>query len=299
MGLIKTLRKSIYSPEFYKALFSAPFSFSLKYFFSLALAFAVAMTLIIAPTVIPGFISFLKGVSASLDGFPPDAVVTIQNGTASTNVTSTIILGATEAVRVLFDTGSGAPHNLLVIDTSSTFSEDLFKSYDTMFLLTRGSIISEYGGVIRIGPVGAYLKDAKIDKTKVEEIAGNIRARLSWIPAGIVFGVFFAMFLMFAGILFYLLSITLLVWLIARIRNIRTGYGKSYQIALHASSLGLLFLPFKLLLLWFLPISYFMILTIIVVIEVFINLQPGIEEPITEVKQPAAPKEKMKTGIVI
>jgi hypothetical protein len=299
MGLIKNLRKSIYSPPFYRGLFTAPFSFSLKYFFALALSFAVAMTLIIAPAVIPSFIGFLKGAVQSLDGFPADAVVTIQNGMASTNVTSTIVLAATDAVRSLFDTGSGAPRNLIVVDTSSTFSEDLFRSYDTMFLLTRGSIVMQYGGEERTSPVGTYLKDQKIDKAKVEEIAANIRARLNWVPAGIVFGIFFVMFLMFAGILLYLLAITFLVWLILGARKIRAGYRKSYQIALHASSLGLLFLPFKILLFSLLPVSYFVILTVIVVVEVLINVKPGIEEPIVEVKQPEAPKEKMKTGVVV
>ena len=279
MGLFRTLKKSIYSPEFYRSLLDAPFKFSFKYFASLALSFAVAMTILVAPALIPRAMDFLKGAALSLDAFPQDLLVTLSGGVVSTNTTSTVSFPAPPSMRALFESGGAAPENVAVIDTSSTFSEERFAGYHTLFLVTKNNIVSGYDGEIRIDSL-KDTEDAKIDKAKAQAIAGKVRTALGWIPAGMVFLIFLIMVFLSAGVLAYLLPIAVLVHIIARIRKIPVGYKKSYQLALHGASLGLILLPFKLVLFTFLPVSYFLILAAIVAIEILVNLKAGERLPV-------------------
>ncbi len=131
MQFFTTIKDSIYSPDFYRTLRAKPLSFSLKYYFSLAAVLALAGTVLMTVQFLPKAQFALTTLAEKVvERFPAELEVTFKGGVVSTNVKEPYFVketpGEADALRNEVE-DAGTHENLLVIDTSSPLSLELFK----------------------------------------------------------------------------------------------------------------------------------------------------------------------------
>lgn len=237
MKLIWEIRDSIYGPAYYQGLLAKPFSYSLKYFFTLAILIALITSVSFLVSAVPAVQSFLANVGTKiLEYYPEELEIAIKNGVVSTNIQEPYFVKLPQEFRNSIEKGSGisqGTENLFVIDTKTPFTVDQFKNYRTLLLITKDSIVhSDGGGKITIQSL-AKIDNFTINKIKMTYFLNRAEPYFKFIYPIIAVASFF---LFLAGIclnLSYLLFIALLIWLIARIKKIKIGYGKSFQLGLH------------------------------------------------------------------
>lgn len=126
-----------------------------------------------------------------------------------------------------------------MIDTTSTFSLDLFKQYNTVALLTNTDLVYENKGILNIESLD-QVPDGVLTKTKLATVMAKVDSYLRIIPAIVVIFIFIGLVLFGAFELLYLVFAALVIWLILKILKLKGGYRFSYHIGLHAITLGLL-----------------------------------------------------------
>lgn len=280
MELPRLVKNSIYSPEFYRDLLGRPLSFSIKYFYSLALILALIATVIISWNLIPLAQSFLAGIGPQvLDYYPEELVITIKNGEASTNVREPYFLKLPEGLTVndskyVVENPEGETdlENFLVIDTATTFTVEGFRSYKTAVLLMKDSA-AYYGdsGEIRIQPIKGF-PDTTVNKSLISTFIGKVEPFLAFAAPLIVIGAFLMAMVVLSFKLVYLLLGAFLVWSIAGIRKIKMGYGKAYQLGIHAMTLGILLNALTYVFIPTFSVPFFF--TIVMCAIAFMNLRP-------------------------
>ena len=272
MEFLQTIKESIYSPAFYSELKKERFSFSLKYFYLLAFVLGFCSTVVISYNLIPAVQSFLKSTAMEiLNLYPNDLVITIKDGTVSTNVSEPYVLKMPEELHK----SNNEPRfeNLLVIDTGTPFTLEEFRAVKTALLLTKDSIVySENGGKITIQSIQNF-PNTVIDKPFIVNLVGKIEPFLKFVPPIIVAGTFLFFLASFSWRLIYLLLGAFLIWGIAKVKKAEIGYRKSYQIGLHAMTLGL-FVDF-LVSIASIPFHIPFFFTILMLATVFFNLEPA------------------------
>jgi hypothetical protein len=247
MEFLKNIQRSIYDPEFYRALLAKPFSYSLKYFALFSLLIALVATIYLSLSVLPKINDFLENVSPTvLNYFPDDLEVTIKGGLASTNAPEPYFLempfGVPEDIEMRPDVHGYEIENLLVIDTrsdESTLKE--FKSYNTVILLNRKTLMYYDDNQVAIQSL-AEVPDFKLDREVVFSLLAKVVPYFRLVgPLFVVFvfGGYFSY--VFIGRMFYLIFAALLVWIIAKLKKINIGYQKSYQLGLHLLTASLLY----------------------------------------------------------
>jgi hypothetical protein len=283
MEFLRTVHSSIYSPEFYKELFSRPFSFSLKYFYSLAAVLAVALAVVFSFKIIPAAQPFLQSIGPQiLNYYPDELVITIKNGQASTNVKEPYFLKMPEGLapkdlqyKYSFqDTELRTDlENLLVIDTAAPFTLEGFHGYKTAVLLMKdNAAYYSDNGEIRIQSLKG-IPDATINKPTVAKLVGKIAPFLVFIGPLIAIGTFLIAMIALSFKLVYLLFGALLIWGLMKIKKINGGYKKAYQISIHAMTLSILL---NVIIFLFVPdfrVPFFF--TIVMLMGAFVNLRPS------------------------
>lgn len=290
MGFLTLIKKSIYSPEFYRDLRSKPLSFSIKYFYMLALALSLVITAVFSFTLVPTLNSLLKNIGPAVDAyFPDELVVTIRGGEVSVNVPEPYFLPIPAVLENIpvSDAGSAGrlPKNLVVIDTKNEFSEAAFAEYDTLVLIMKKSVAFSDREGIRIEPL-RDIPDYTIDKALLQKFASKTGSFLKYAAPILVFVIFIIAMAIFTFHLVYLFLAALLVWLVMKARGASAGYKKAYQVGVHAMTLG--FLLNALLVVVFLPRPNVPFLFTVVLLAVAaVNVRR--EEPSAEVLSSPAP----------
>lgn len=286
MGIFTLWKKSVYSPEFYREVLGKSFSFSIKYFYSVVLVLAVALTIGISVDLVPKAYAFLRDLGpAILDYFPSELEVRIKDGTASSNVTEPYALPLPDELRQFMKSSEGvAPRakNLFVIDTRGSFSEEEFKNYDTLVLLTKNSVAwqNEKKGKIELQTLD-QTPNTTINKKKVSELVDVVNRLSRWVIPFFIFAIFAFMMVVLSFHLVYLLLAAFLIWFLGRIKKTGIGYKKAYQVGLHAMSLGMAFDFFAFFLAPGARVRF--LFTILMLVVAWINLPSG------EVPSPEAP----------
>jgi hypothetical protein len=266
MGFFRTIRDSIYSPEFYRELFKKPLRASFKYFLILALFASFAQAIPAAYRFVPKIQNVVSVAGEKmLAQYPDELVITVAGGQVSTNVEEPYFIPAPDDMSATYK-------NLVVIDTKQPFSDEKFKQYETFALVTKDSIaFSGREREVRIERLD-QVPDMTIAKGDVASLAGRVA------PLARVLGPLLTV-LMFLGllmasilVLFYLVIAALLVWAVAKIKGVKAGYKDAYKIALHAVTLPFLASTFASML--GITINIPFLTTILIAVVAWINLFP-------------------------
>lgn len=282
MRLWYLIRKSIYSPEFYRSILDKPFSFSLKYFYSLVLVFALVLTAVLSFNFIPYFSSLLGDVApAILESFPEGLVITITDGIASTNMEEPILIPVPEKLSQAVRRPDFEFKNLMVIDTRNPFQTEQFDAYGTLVLFTRDSLaFKEREGDLRIQRF-SETTDVQIDKNSISFLAARVDALQRWIVPIVVFGTFVMLMGVYSFSLMYLFLGAVFIWLIGKIKKTELSYKKAYQVGIHAVTLSVFVSSITIL---FPAVRVPFLFTVIMLFVVWFNLMPR-QEPIPAVSR--------------
>jgi hypothetical protein len=276
MDFLKSVRSSIYGPEYYAALKKKPLSYSIQYFFVLTAWLAVIAAIIFLFSIIPALNGFLSNTGAKIVQYYPDELqINISHGKVSTNVAEPYFLKmpAEFAVSSTIQSNglaTSTPDNLLVIDTKDPFSIDEFNNDRTLFLLTSDSIVYLKDQSTVIQPIGADTS-LVLNKGSVTSFLQKIQPYFKLIDIIVAIFIPIGIFVSLAFRLIYLFALALLIWLFARVRKIDAGYKQAYRWGIHLMTLPLILGA----LLWLLVPSFNFpfLFTILALISLVINLK--------------------------
>lgn len=243
MSFFQKIQKSIYSPDFYRELASVPFSHSLKYFLTLNLLLTFIGTIIFSVRLLPDITMFAREIGPAIVAtYPTTLELTMKKGVLSTNENkpSFIKIPREFPFQNEWHTLDNKTYeNLLVIDTATPPSIERLREYKTLALATREVLMYETGDGIEFQ---AYEKipDTTITKPVIESWVAELNRFLPFVSPITVALFFIGLFAIMNGNLLYLLVGALFIWAIAHFKHLGGGYGKSYQIGLHANTSSIL-----------------------------------------------------------
>lgn len=283
MKFIDNIKSGVYNPAYYSEVVNKPFSYSFKYFLSLMGLLALIATVLFSFTALPDVIDFVNGFeSKALGYYPGELEIVIKDGKVATNVQEPFFIKMPvelkDANKDLENKSAEAVpkpeemENLLVIDTKSPLTVDLFKSYKTAALLGVDSFIYyKDNSVVNIQSL-SQASDVVINKAKVSSLLGEFMPYIKALPIILVPIVFIGVLVgSTLGYLIYLIFGAFAIWLLAMIKNKKLKYAKAYQIGLHAITFGVIL---ESTIFWFYPVLEFRFLfTILMLAVVWMNLK--------------------------
>ena len=234
-SFIHALKGTFTSPDYYKTIIAAPFSFSLKFFYLVFFLYAIVATIFFTVKSAPKVESFIKNVpSAITRAYPEELTVTINKGEVTTNVVEPYLIPI-NAVEEAFSDVLGETttfQNMLVIDTNALI--DNFSSYNTYALLTKNNLVyindSDNIEVVSLKDVDGVT----INQELVLEIEETVIPYFRYITPVLALSIFLGIFVFFTSSnLIYLLFFGLIAWLIGKIMKYPLPYKKGYQLGLH------------------------------------------------------------------
>ncbi len=277
MNFFETIKSSIYSPSFYRSVADGSEVRPFRYYFKLSLLLAVVFSVILSFKAVPEIKKFLDETRASIEqNYPKDLEVKIEKGIATTNAKEPFFVKFPETT-VKVNTDMPDVENILVIDTKNSFSLEQFQNYKTVALLTKDSVVS----IDRNDKVTITLLKSIPDFTLNYENLTKWLMKTDQVKKIATYSlpvlIFLGVFLAYVFKLVYLFFGALLVYVVAKIKNINLSYKKSYHIALYAVTLPTLLS----VLAFFTGLKMFTFLpSIILVIAVWVNLKPHTISPL-------------------
>ena len=236
MEFFLTLKNSVYNPRLYEEIAQQPFSKSFLFFFKYTLlltgVFSITLILFVSLFLFRGKIDQLG--NNFIEWYPGDLVVTIENGTISTNQIEPYIIPLPTWLEPNTQSSTSLEH-LFVIDTTSSPTIERAQEYKTLALVGENAIgFVTDTATFEIMPLK---KDTNliIDQFLIQDITQKgihfakktgFLLLLIIIPL-LLFSVFFS------TILLYLAFGALIVFLIARSKKLSYTYKQSYSIALY------------------------------------------------------------------
>lgn len=279
MGFFKTVKSSIYSPEFYKGVSQRSLFSAILYF----LLLSVLVTIIQSINPVVSFVTVgekevQKFVSSMVNSYPQELEVKIQNGKVTSNVKEPYFIPIPEYMT----SGTSAEYkNIAIIDTKTPFSASQFNTYKTLSWVSSDTvfILGDNKGQIRtvdLSKTSDFIINKKIVNSFVEKFSPFLKLLTPIVVVSVFFGILFLHLLRFV----YLFFLALLLKLLFNLLKQPKSYGESYKIGLYAMTAGTLFE----LLIGFIkfpgiPLAF----TVITIIIVAINF-PSSKKPVKSVK---------------
>lgn len=212
-----------------------PAAFSWKYFFKLVFWCSLIIAVVLSVKAFPALNSSVQGIEGLVTTvYPPDLVVTIKDGQASSNAKEAVVIPMPLAFPVQ------GVENLAVINTNMPFSFEELQKSKALFFLAQDAFAtggSNGGGgkaeVVLLKDIPAVTFTKAVAMSLASSAATFIRYLLP------VLGIF--MMILF----FILLSMNLLLLLlgafvlqgVAKLRGLQLPYAAAYQAGLHALTL--------------------------------------------------------------
>ena len=284
MNIFIQIKNSIYNKEYYQStVLNQSLRSSVKYLAKLSLLVAL-LGCVVFSVALPRLIVKAKGaITSTVDEYPNDLIVTLKDGNVSINKPEPYIVKVPESLSKPTDSNSPKIENLIVINTTEPFSLDKFKSYATYILITKTEVVSmqSKNGEIKISSLDK-LGNLEITKSWVMEKEAVLMKILPSIISIIVVLMFIGISIgLFVATLIALLFSAIIVWLIFKIKKTEITYKKSYQVALHASTIILIICIFNSYL-GFFGNSFFKLLIFVILIIINFDGYKTIksEEPI-------------------
>lgn len=230
-GFVSSFKQSFWTPDFYKKIPAMPFSHVLKYLFGLTLIIYVVVLAALAVPFAQNRAELSTKIDSALSAFPPDLVLTVQDGKLSSNQTSAVFLPSSP----IFPATDAPEKYLVVIDTETPFSQEQYQNYNALVWLTADT--AYVGGRDQQMRLIPYPKDANqvLDKTTGDALLltvwGKIKQAIALIA---IFGLIFMLGGIFVAYIFALLGITLLTLLFAFLVGRRPSFSDIYKSAVYA-----------------------------------------------------------------
>jgi hypothetical protein len=234
------LIKSATSLRYYAEIIKSPFTFSLKSFLTVWFILATINAAIWIPKVYRVTKSLTTTLLEQLPTlYPQEMVIAVKDGTLSSNVKEPYyypIDNFIEFVSQLEESVKGLttedPTYLVVIDTRASLDD--FDLYHTYALVTdRNLIYYNDNGNLEVVSFKDF-EDLTIDYQTIQSLIGQVTPFSRQLPT-IVSGI--AVIGLYAGTLWldlvYLILLTVITWVVAKILRSRLVYSQSYQINLH------------------------------------------------------------------
>lgn len=241
MNIWKTIGATLRNAAFYEEARDHTTGRVVKYYAKLSiilgLVVAIYGVVVVSPNAIKGMNKFGNEVVSS---YPADLTVTISRGQVSTNASSEPVILPfpsylrEEMIRESKGEQTKIPANLAVIDTrsTSTISFDEFKSLDTSLFVGKTYMISlDEGGSITYGDL-SKAPNFTLNKAFLDKILSITKFFWILIPIMMFFAIFVGTFIT----LLYLLLLSLITMLIARLTGRKFTYAESYRITVYAST---------------------------------------------------------------
>ena len=243
----KNIYRSIFDLGFYQELLKTPFSFSLKYLYLLLYLTVFIGTIFFLPEVfklkdqLPKFTKAVQQTSQNY--FPQELVVSVKNGTLSTNVKEPYSLPLPTGLK---DKDGQGLDNLVVIDTKAS-PEDI-KNYSTAVLITKKALVYPRDKNYEFFLFDNIKQNITINKNTYEGLINRAIDFLNHLPqflplaiiALILIWPFIGAGLNLFAYLLVLFFYFLLPFLIAKLLRKNISFAKTYQLAIHCSTLIIL-----------------------------------------------------------
>lgn len=231
MNFLKTIRNSIYSPQFYSTVLTKSFKSSLGYFLLLILfltiiriIFLIKPLLLDAPVQLKGFLQ------EKVDCYPKDLEVKITNGQVSINAEEPYLISYCEG---------GA--YLAVIDTKTPFSPKKFDEYGKVAVwVTQNEIVYKSNDYETRSYSFTQIKDFKLNQQVLNSFYQKFSPYLKFVGPILLVLSFIGLYLAYVLRLIHLLLLASLIWLLSRIFKQTLEFGQSYKVGLYAITLGLI-----------------------------------------------------------
>lgn len=238
MGFFTKLKSSIYKPSFYSKIKTQSLGESLKYFFLLAIFLTLINTLILSYELAVKVPREIKNfVSQTVNSFPSDLAVTIDDGQVSTTTEEPLFVPFPSSDDEINQQDF---NNILVIDTKTPYSAAQFGQYKTLFWLTRDSLFYQNQEFDARSIDLTKVENMKIDRQFVGNLVEKINPWLGLIGPALIVLVSVGMYLGFTFNLIYLLFLAVLIFFLGSIFKWGLTYSASYKTAIYASTLAFL-----------------------------------------------------------
>lgn len=239
------LQNSLINPQYYQKIKEASFWSALRYLYVLSVIISFAYSLSLALTLVP-LIPQTPQIQESLKtrgrrAYPDGLVISVKDGQLSTNVA--------QPYYYRWETPSGEKA-LAVIDTNASV-EDYQKYKDSAdILITKTAIVyPKSSNQTEIFFLKEFSQPVTLDKESYLKGIAQLEPYLNYLQpllaTGIVvilvFGTLIGASFMLSEKLLNLLVFSLLVFLVIKIARQPMPYGQIYKIAMHASTLPILF----------------------------------------------------------
>jgi len=268
---LRTFQDSLSSKKFYASLPEKSFSSSVGYYFTLIFVVAIIFAAVISWNVLPVVNSFAENIGPTIiQYYPENLEVSIKDGVASHNQEDPVFIPfavPTEQGFELPKEGEAPFRYVLVIDTNTPFILEKFEEYETLSYLGPDSfVVINDNGNPEVFALKDLPEDFTVNQQSILSLIGKFQPLTRLLPALL----FVLMFIV--GFFFYSLSFVriilaaIIILAIHRLRGLNYSFKKSYQVALHASTLSIVLIPGILLFLHFdIPVPFlFTALTVIV-----------------------------------
>jgi len=242
-----SLFRSMSDPTYYPDILKAKLSFSFKYFFGLTCIISFILTIFISfRFLLPLHQLLIPLPQKIVDLFPDELTITIKDGILSTNIEEPYYVPL-DMVRKLLNNiekpvlgvSTELPVYLVVIDTLATIED--YEDYGTFFLVTQKHLIYQNeNGNIEIIPF-SEMNNFVLHKGVVAAYADAAKPWVSKIVPVLIPFVFLTLWWgSFLWYLVYLLPVSLISFLIAKLIGLSLPYPKLYQLMLHLLTAPLL-----------------------------------------------------------
>ncbi|MFA6190358.1 MAG: DUF1189 family protein [Candidatus Staskawiczbacteria bacterium] len=240
MNIIEKIKDSIYGPKYYKEILEKPFSYSFKFLLVFALLFALVFTIVVTIKFIPLANMLAEKAPQLANYFPEELKVTIKDGIASTNVVEPYFIKMPEELKnemaksaIVNGVEPKTLENFIVIDTKNKFDLDTFSSYKTIAWLTADSVIyMDDNNKVSISSL-SEVDNFYLDRGVIVNFINTLKPFIAVLYPIVFVGAYIVGFIIVMLEMIYLLIGALLIWLVAKIKGIKIGYQKAYQLGVH------------------------------------------------------------------
>lgn len=239
MGFFITIKNSIYSPEFYASIPTSSFWKAFRYLLLFFFILAIIQTIILSFSVTNVEKELRVLLANTINSYPEDLEVSIQNGQVSTNADEPVFIPMPASSQYSSDTDQ--QKNFIVIDTQKPFSATAFNEYNSVIWLTKDAAYYSRGeSRIEAFDLSQIKEGMVINKSFIEMLADKVRPYLSYITPALIAATFLGTLLGFELKLIYLLLLALGILLLGKIMKWGLSYGQSYKVGMYAITLGIL-----------------------------------------------------------
>lgn len=233
MNFFKNIAKSIYSPKFYSEILKKSFSQSLGYFTLLILLLtAINSITLVGPLLMEVPVKLENFIQETINCFPRDLEIKINNGIVSTNKTEPYFISSCEP--------TGKNINLFVVDTKTPFSIEKFAEYKVAAWVTKDAVFytqnSNETRSYSLRQVTSY----QLNQNTLRSYTNIINPWLKFVGPVLMIAALFGIYIAYLFRLIYLAIVSLIIWLLSKAVKKNFTYAASYSVSLHAITLGLI-----------------------------------------------------------